>query len=140
MELEVRTTVERPVAVVWDFYAVHHVENHPRWDPDVRLERTDDGPIRVGSVIRRYVTRFEVPTEGTMEVVAFEPERAMRVRTQDGHIAINGWATFTAVGEGRTGICIGADFPQMDASMAERVRPLMERSIRAIKDLIESET
>jgi hypothetical protein len=35
MELEVSTVVDRPVAVVWNFYAVHHVENHPRWDPDL---------------------------------------------------------------------------------------------------------
>ena len=42
MELEVSTVVERPLEVVWDFYAVHHVENHPRWDPDLKLENTVD--------------------------------------------------------------------------------------------------
>lgn len=73
MELELSTVVERPVAAVWDFYAVHHVENHPRWDPDLELENTTDGPIGVGTVIRRRSTRFEPASEGTMEVVEFEP-------------------------------------------------------------------
>ena len=34
MEIDVSTVVDRPVATVWDFSAVHHVENHPRWDPE----------------------------------------------------------------------------------------------------------
>ena len=94
MELEVSTVVDRPLAVVWDFYAVHHVENHPRWDPDLELENTTSGPIRVGTVIRRRNTRFDPPTEGTMEVVVFEPQKLMRVKTQDGSMTINGYAKF----------------------------------------------
>ena len=80
MELEVSTVVDRPPAVVWDFYAVHHVENHPRWDPDLELENTPGGPIRVGTVIRRRSTRFDPPTEGTIEVVEFESQKLMRVK------------------------------------------------------------
>ncbi len=140
MKLQATTTVNRPVSVVWDFYAVHHVENHPRWDPDVRLERTDNDPIHVGTVFRRHVTRLETPTEGTMEIIELEPERTMRVRTQDGPIEINGWATLAPLGPDRTEISIGADFPGMDEATAERIRPLIERSARTIKQLIESET
>ncbi len=80
MELEVTTVIDRPVSIVWDFYAVHHVENHPRWDPDIELETATDGPIGVGTVIRRRSTRFETPTEGTMEITEFVPERTMKVR------------------------------------------------------------
>lgn len=69
MKCEVTTVIDRPISVVWDFYAVHHVENHPRWDPDSELEKSADGPIGVGTVIRRRSTRFETPTEGTMEVL-----------------------------------------------------------------------
>jgi hypothetical protein len=140
LELEVSTVVGRPIAVVWDFYAVHHVENHPRWDPDLELENTTGGPIRVGTVIRRRSARFDPPTEGTMEVVEFEPQKLMRVKTQDGSMTINGFAKFAESGDNETRITIGGEFPGMDDSMADTIRPLMERSASSIKKLIEAET
>jgi len=138
MKLEVSTAIDRPVAVVWDFYAVHHVENHPRWDPSLELEATSDDPIAVGTILKRRVTRFGSTTEGTMEVVAFEPEKAMRVRIQDGPMTIHGWALFEAVGAG-TKLTIGAEFVGMEDSMGEQVRPMMERSAANITSLIEAE-
>ncbi|MDP8931130.1 MAG: SRPBCC family protein [Actinomycetota bacterium] len=140
MQCEVTTVIDRPISVVWDFYAVHHVENHPRWDPDIELEKTTDGPVDVGSVIRRRSTRFETPTEGTMEVTEFEPEQTMKVTTQDGPMTINGWARFATPSEGQTQLTIGGEFPGMDDSMEETIRPLMDRSAANIKSLIESET
>jgi uncharacterized protein YndB with AHSA1/START domain len=139
MELEVSTVINRPVSTVWEFYAVNHVENHPRWDPSLELAAKSDGPIGVGTVIERRATRFGKTTEGTMEVVEFEPEKAMRVRTQDGPMTINGWVLFDAVSEGETRISLGGEFPGMDDSMEENIRPMMERSAATIKDLIESE-
>ncbi len=70
-----------------------HVANHPRWEQTIELEATAEGPIRVGTVIKRRVNRFGNVTEGTMEVTEFEPESAMRVRTQDGPMTIDGFAT-----------------------------------------------
>ena len=78
MEFEVSTIIERSATAVWDFYAVHHVQNHPRWDPDMSLEQVTSGPIGLGTVIRRRYTRFGVPHEGTMEIVEFDPLRAGR--------------------------------------------------------------
>lgn len=140
MECEVTTVIDRPVSVVWNFYAVHHVENHPRWDPDIHLERATDEPLGVGTVIQRRSTRFETPTEGTMEITEFEPERVMKVRTQDGPITINGWGRFAAPSPDRTELTLGGEFPGMDDSMEATIRPLMERSAATIKALIESET
>lgn len=140
MELEVSTVIERPVAVVWDFYAVHHVENHPRWDPSLELEATADGPIGVGTIIKRRATRFGTTTEGTMEVTEYEPEQVMRVETHDGPMTIHGFARFEALGGQQTKMTIGADIPGMDDSTADQVRPMMERSAATIKSLIEAET
>ncbi len=140
MELEVSTVIDRPVSVVWDFYAVHHIENHPRWDPSLELEATSEGPIGVGTVIKRRATRFGKTTEGTMEVVEFEPEKAIRVRTEDGPMRINGWVLFEVLGENETKLTLGGEFPGMDPSMEESLRPMMERSATNIRSLIESET
>jgi hypothetical protein len=140
MRLEVSTVIERPVPVVWDFYAVHHVENHPRWDPSLELEATSDGPIGVGTVIKRRATRFGGTTEGTMTVVEFEPERAMRVETHDGPMTIHGWVLFEAVGDAATKLTIGGDFVGLEDSMAAQLQPMIERSATTIRSLIESET
>ena len=140
MELEVSTVIERPVPVVWDFYAVHHVENHPRWDPSLELEATSDGPIGVGTVIERRATRFGTTTEGTMEVTEYEPEQVMRVETHDGPMTIHGFARFEALGDQQTKMTIGADIPGLDDSMADQVRPMMEHSAATIKSLVEAET
>jgi uncharacterized protein YndB with AHSA1/START domain len=140
LELEVSTTIDRPVTTVWDFYAVHHVENHPRWDPTLELEATSDGPIGVGTIIRRRATRFGETTEGTMEIVEFEPEKVMRVKTQDGPMTINGWVLLEPVDDGSTKLVLGGEFPGMDDSMEEKIRPMMERSASTIRSLIESET
>jgi uncharacterized membrane protein len=140
MELEVSIVIERPVPTVWDFYAVHHVENHPRWDSSLELEATSDGPIGVGSVIKRRATRFGRTTEGTMEVLEYEPERVMRVETHDGPTTIQGFARFEAVGPRETKLTLGGEFPGMEESMAQQVRPMIERSASTIKSLVESET
>lgn len=140
MEIDVSTVVNRPVATVWDFYAVHHVENHPRWDPDLELEKLSDGAVGLGTVIKRRNARYDAPTEGTMEVVEFEPETVMGVKIQDGPTGTSGRATFSAATPNTTDMTIWAEFPGMDDSMADKIRPLMERSALTIKQLIESET
>ena len=140
MELEVSTVIDRPVPVVWDFYAVHHVENHPRWDPSLELEATSDGPIGVGTVIKRWATRLGTTTEGTMEVTEYEPGQVMRVETHDGPMTIHGFARFEALGGYQTKMTIGADIPGIDDSTADQVRPMMERSAANIRSLIEAET
>lgn len=140
MRVDASITVDRPVADVWGFYAVNHVVNHPRWDETIELEATSDEPIGVGTVINRRVARFGNVTEGTMEVTVFEPESAMRVRTHDGPMTIDGFATFQTVGDERTEFTIGGDIPGIDEAMAEQIRSMMETSVANIKALIESET
>jgi len=90
--LEVSISIDRPVATVWDSYAVHHVENLPAetrtwsWKGNYANQRRDRD--------QRRSTRFETPTEGTMEIIEFEPEKLMRVETHDGGMTIDGWARF----------------------------------------------
>lgn len=140
MQIETSTVIRRSVPIVWDFYAVHHVENHPRWDPSLELETMSDTPIGVGTVIRRRTTRFGHITEGTMEVVEFEPERVMRVETHDGPMTIFGYARFEPVGHHETRLTIGGEFPGLDETTAAQLRPMIERSAATIKSLVEADT
>lgn len=73
MKIAVSTVIDRPLAGVWRWYAIEHVRNHPRWDPDMELEQISEGPIGLGTRIRRRNRHFGEPIEGEMEIVEWEP-------------------------------------------------------------------
>jgi len=140
MRVESSTIIQKPVGSVWDFYATCHIQNHPRWDPTIELRVTSDDPIGLGTVIKRRVTRFGRTTEGTMEVVEFEPEKLMRAESHDGPMIIHGWARFEVIGPDETRLTIGGEIPGVDESVAAQIRTMMDRSTANIKSLVESET
>ena len=139
VRIEVSEEIDRPVGVVFKFYADDHVRNHPRWDPDIELWRNSDEPIGLGTIIQRRNSRFGAPVEGTMEVVEYEPNRAFGVLIREGSMEIDGRASFEEVREGRTRLTVVAEMP-IDESMKERISALMQRSVRNIKELVEAET
>jgi len=139
VRIQVSEVIDWPVAEVFHFYAHEHVRNHPRWDPDMQLEQVSEGPIGVGTIIRRRNTHSGTPVEGTMEVVEFEPDRTMGVVIHDGPTETRGRATFKAESQERTTLTISAEFADTDESMESLITSLMERSARNIKHLIESE-
>jgi hypothetical protein len=139
VRIEVSEEIDRPVPVVFNFYANDHVRNHPRWDPDIQLWRDSDEPIGIGTIIQRRNSRSGTPVEGTMEVVEYEPNRAFGVVILDGPIETRGRTTFEEVGEGRTRLTVVAEMP-IDESMKERIGGLMQRSVGNIKEFVEAET
>jgi hypothetical protein len=139
VRIEVSEEIDRPVPVVFNFYAKDHVRNHPRWDPDIELWRTSDEPLGLGTIIQRRNSRSGTVVEGTMEVVEYEPNRAFGAVVREGGMEIYGRATFEEVSEVRTRLTISANMP-IDESIKDRMTGLVQRSIRNIKELIEAET
>jgi hypothetical protein len=140
VRMEVSEEIDRPVPVVFNFYAKDHVRNHPRWNPDIELWRDSDEPIGLGTIIQRRNSRSgTTPVEGTMEVVEYEPNRAFGVVIREGGMEIYGRGTFEEASEGRTRLTISAEMP-IDESMKDRISGLVQRSIQNIKELIEAET
>ena len=140
VRIEVSEEIDRPVPVVFKFYAKDHVRNHPRWDPDIELWwRDSDEPIGLGTIIQRRNSRSGTVVEGTMEVVEYEPNRAIGMVTREGGMETHGRATFEEVGEGRTRITTRAQMP-IDESMQDRMSGLVRGGYRKIKELIEAET
>jgi uncharacterized protein YndB with AHSA1/START domain len=140
MRIEVSTTIDRPVADVWRWYAVEHVRNHPRWDPDMELEQISDGPMGLGTRIRRRNSRWGESVEGEMEVVEWEPERVMAARIRDSNMDMRGRVTFEEDGPDRTLLRIATDIPGLDESKASHLSAMMQRSAENVKSLLESET
>jgi hypothetical protein len=139
VRVELAQEIERPVGVVFRFYADDHVRNHPRWDPDIELWLDEDEPIGVGTVIRRRNSRSGTPVDGTMEVVEFERDRAIAVVTHDGPMEIRGRATFDAVAASRTKLTLFAEVPELDEAMQRPMTEAIQRSLRRVKELIELE-
>jgi len=139
MEIRKTNTIDRPIADVWRWYAVEHVRNHPRWDPNMELEQISDGPIGLGTKIRRRNTRWGTPIDGEMEIVEWEPERVMAVVIHDANMEMHGRVTFEAEGLGKTHITITTDIPGLDESKGEFLSTMMDRAIGNVKELAEGD-
>ena len=131
--------IGRPVSEVFHFHAVEHVRNHPRWDPDIHLEQVTEGPMGVGTVIKRRNTRSGKPVEGTMEVVEFEPDQAVTMIIHDGPVRMIARATYEAESEDQTRLTMNIEFPDLDEMDTDMLVSAMQRSIRNIDQLLSSE-
>jgi len=139
VKIQVSEGIDRSVADVFHFHAYEHVRNHPRWDPFMQLEQVSDGPIGVGTIIKRINTRSGTPVEGTMEIVEFEPNRAVGMVIHDGPVEMIGRATYEAESDDRTRLTVNVEIPSMDESMGSMLSSGIQQSLRNIKQLIESE-
>jgi uncharacterized protein YndB with AHSA1/START domain len=140
VKVQVSIEIDRPVADVWRFWAVEHVRNHPRWDPDIELEQISEGPMGIGTKIRRRNTRWGTPVDGEMEVVEFEPEHAIAFSVHDANMEMHGRGTFDAKGPERTLLTVTTDIPEVDDPAAgELITKGMQRSVANVKALVEAE-
>ncbi|MFQ5907651.1 MAG: SRPBCC family protein [Thermoplasmata archaeon] len=136
MQLSLGKFIDRPPADVFRFTAVNHVQNHPRWDPDMELEQLTEGPIGVGTVIRRRHDHYGDPIEGSMEVVEYEPDQAMSTVIHDGPIEIRSRMLVEPEAKGGTRLTLEIEIP----GRTEPLDPtLVERSLSNMKTLIEAE-
>ena len=140
VKVELSEEIERPVGVVFSWYADDHVRNHPRWDPNIELWLDAEASIGVGTIIRRRNSRSGKPVEGTMEVVEYEPNEAIGMLIHDGPMEVRGRAIFESVGPEVTKLTLIADIPGLDDSMQAPMTDAIGGSLRTIKELIESET
>jgi uncharacterized membrane protein len=140
LQFESSQVIDRPVDKVFRFFAVEHVRNHPRWDPDIELWLDSNDPIGVGTIIRRLNKRTGTPVEGTMEVVEFELNRVIAMIIHDGAAEMRGRTTFEALNDNQTKITTSIDIPGMDASTDKTfLNSKLERSAQIRKQLMESE-
>lgn len=131
--------IEHPAAEVFQFHAVDHVKNHPRWDPTIKLDHLNDGPMRVGKMIKRINSRSGKPVEGTMEVTEFEPNQAVTMLIHDGPVQLIARATYEAEGDNQTRLTMKIEFPDIDEMDTSMLVNGMQGSIRNINQLLKSE-
>jgi uncharacterized protein YndB with AHSA1/START domain len=140
LQLVSTQVIDRPVSKVFHFFAVEHVRNHPRWDPDIELWLDSETPIGVGTLIHRRNHRSGKPVEGSMEVVEFEPDRLIAMLIHDGPAVTHGRTTFEAISDRQTRLTTVIEIPGMDASADTTfLNSKLERSARIRKEMMESE-
>jgi hypothetical protein len=132
--------IDRPLAAVFHFYADDHVRNHPRWDPDIKLEQISDGPMGVGTIIHRVNSRSGTPVEGTMEVVEYEPNKVISMIIHDGPAEMRGTTIFESLNDHQTSLTVFIEILGMDDSMDKSfLLSRLERSGEIRKQLMETE-
>jgi len=139
MQISASARIHRPAAAVWRWYAVDHVRNHPRWDPDMTLDQITPGPLGPGTRIRRRNTRWGNPIDGEMEITDWQPERLLGTHIRDANMEIDGLATLEPSSPDVTVLTITIDVPGLDAAKADVMRERMNRTAENIRTLIESE-
>jgi uncharacterized protein YndB with AHSA1/START domain len=138
--VEVSVVIDRPVEDVFRIHATEHVRNHPRWDPDMELEQITQGPMGVGTVIKRVNSRSGVPVEGTMEVTGFEPNNSMSMIIKDGPVEMKGASIYEKKGPDQTVLTHKIEFFGLDESVEKSdLIKLMEYAIQNHKRFIDSE-
>ncbi len=138
--VEVSEIVDRSASDAFRIFAIEHVRNHPRWDPYMQLDQLSDGPIGVGTTIKRINSRSGAPVEGTMEVVEFKFNKTLGMVIHDGPVVMNSRATFDAQGDGRTKLTFHIELPGLDETAdTAQLDDQMQQALLNIKQFIENE-
>lgn len=132
--------IDRPVATVFNFFAREQVRNHPRWDPDLKMEQITPGPIGVGTLIRRLNVRYGKEIEEIMEVTAFVPDKVFDTVVRDSPVGFRGHVTFEPIDSHQSKLDIQVEFTDMDQATLDLITTGMQRTVTNIKHLIETET
>ena len=136
MKLDVSESIERPPADVFRFVATDHVQNHPRWDPQMSLVQETPGPIGVGTRIRRSRAEGESRVEGEMEIIEYDPDRTMAAVIRDGPMELRSRMTVEPQEETASRLTFTVESDDAPVNMMEEP---INGSLRRIKEMIESE-
>lgn len=139
MKIELSEVIGHPIADVFAFYVDNHLENHPRWDPDMQLSLATDGEIGIGTVFNRRHTHFGDPVEGTMVVTELQRNQTFGLAIDDGLGELYGRLRFESVSDSGTRVWAVVDVPGMpDSADPSLLTNIMERWLHNTEDLLDS--
>jgi hypothetical protein len=126
--------IERPVAEVFDFAAVHCYDNHPKWEDEVlEIRPITQGPIDVGSRAIMVRRDFGRTSETEYEVTAYEPDRLVAFRHNDPKMRFDIAFRFTPVGDATD---LQVDVEAQPTGFLKVMEPMMRRRMPKISGRI----
>jgi len=143
IKLESSVVINRPIEEVFEF--ADNPENEPLWQQATQeAELSSEGPMGVGTTLRR-VTRFLGRTiESTSEVTEYEVSRKRGGRSTSGPMpyefveiyeSVEGGTKITATGQ----IDVGGFFKLAEPVIARMAKRQQEASFANLKDLLEAQ-
>ncbi len=145
MRLQAEELIDRSASDVFRFVATEHFENHPKWDPAlVEMTPTSPGPTGRGSTARLVRNDQGRRSEGVITVTEYEPDRLFAATSRFGPFTLDQRAVCEPISEDRTRLRLTIDtrasgVMRMALPLLRRqFRATMTRSLRTIKDCVES--
>jgi hypothetical protein len=132
MQVTSNLEVHRSAAEAFRFIA--DAENNPRWQKGMRSCRwTTTPPIRVGSVYEQQAMFLRKSIVSTFEVVRFEPDQSITIRTVTSTFPIEVTRSVTPLGTDRCRVSavVRGDPAGVFRIATPLLRPLVQRSVRA---------
>jgi len=140
VDVQASTEVDSPIGDVWRFYAVEHVRNHLRWDPDMHLEPLSDGPIGLGTRIRRVNTRWARRWKARWRSWSSIRNVRSASRSTTRTWTIGEEPRSRSSGPARTHVTVTTGIEGMDdPENLEFLTRMMQRSVDNVKRLVETE-
>jgi len=107
--IKAEMVIDRPAAEVFEFVAVDHCINHPRWDPLVlRIVPPAGGAMALGAhldIVRRTLGREETLT---FEVTEWQAPSRMTITTRSADFDLSLASELEALDGGRTRLVLNA--------------------------------
>ena len=142
INVEASTTIDRPLRQVFEF--VQDENNIPTWDPDLlRVTKTSDGPIGVGTTFRLDIKPFMGETQGSGQVVAYEAERRIELQFVMGKLEPHVTHSFEPAGNGtKFTRHVVMELPGLMKLMTPLIGPMLRKKnvgyLATLKRLIET--
>src|SRR5437868_13999728 len=134
--------INQPVEKVFAY--ITNPRNNPKWQPDILDSRvTPDEPTHVGTRVTDVRSLLGRKLELTTEVIEFEPNKMMRVKSTSGPIPFRGYITFEPIDGGTRVDFLAEAEPTGFFKMAERMfsstwRKGVEDSLNKLKEVLEA--
>jgi uncharacterized protein YndB with AHSA1/START domain len=142
-KLEAGITINRPVEEVFAFTS--NPENEPLWRPELlKLEKTSEGPIGVGTTFREVMQFLGRRIENTGEITKYEPNNMIAMKSTSGPLAFELTGTYQPVEDGteltfEVEAEVGGFFRLAEPLVARMGKRQMETQLANIKDLLEAQ-
>lgn len=90
VRVEVNTNISQPVHDVFEF--VRQESNLPKWDEElIKIIKTSDGDFGMGTKLHLDIKPIMGVTEGTGEVVGYEPDKKIEFQFEMGKVKPHVW-------------------------------------------------
>jgi uncharacterized protein YndB with AHSA1/START domain len=138
---EIVVEIDRPVEEVFRYFT--DVARIPEWNSMVEEMTPSELPIRVGSTAKIRMRLLGRTIEATQEVLVFEPNRKLVVRTP-APIAVTDTIAFEPLGAGRTRLTYGSAgqtggfFKLADPIVARVAKKQLAAQLETLKELLEA--